>query len=78
MSFPSSAGILTPTEFEVVNRVYRQISTQDWFTRSEDKREQFAIYVIDAYRRGMVQPEVLAGHCRQEAMISFGNGGLAA
>ena len=52
MSFPSSSGVLTLEEFEVVRGVYAAIAGEDWFTRSPDRRKQFAATVIDLYRQG--------------------------
>jgi len=77
MSFPVGTGILTPTEFSVVHRIFHDISSEGWFTVSADRREQFALVVMDAYRKGIESPEALARHCRQVALTCFGNGGLA-
>lgn len=76
MSFPASTGILLPEEFDVVHRVFSEVSAADWFTRSEERREQFAAMVIDAYRRGISDPETLSLHCRSLAEAQFGNGGI--
>lgn len=76
MSFPIGSGILTPTEFDVVRRIFSEISSEQWFTTSGDRREQFALLVIDAYRNGLVEPEVLSRHCRAVAFMDFGNDGL--
>lgn len=76
MSFPFVSGILTPPEFEAVQAVYTAIAAEPWFTVSGDKREQFALVVLDAYRMGIVSREMLASYCRDVALVEFGNGGL--
>lgn len=76
MSFPIGSGILTPIEFDVVHRVFSEISSQQWFTVSCDRREQFAVLVMDSYRKGIMDPDTLEEYCRNIAFTKFGNGGL--
>jgi hypothetical protein len=76
VSFPADAGILMPKEFEVIRKVYAEIAAEDWFTRSSERREQFAASVIDLYRGGVSDPKDLVAECRSLAQQSFGNGGF--
>lgn len=76
MSFFAAAGVVTPDEFEMVQNVYSDIASQDWFTRSDERREQFAVLVLDLFRQGVIEREALLAQCRSIAEESFGNGGL--
>lgn len=76
MSFPNSTGILTPKEVEIVRSVFKEITSEDWFTDSPERKEQFAVTVIDVYREGIVDPAVLAEKCRAIAQRRFGSGGI--
>ena len=76
MSFPSVTGILMPDEFAVVHGVYASIATEEWFTTSPRRREQFAASVIDIYREGVTNPSDLALRCKSLALQKFGNGGV--
>lgn len=77
MSFPSSTGILVPADFDIIHRTYSDITSEDWFTPSQERREQFAITVIDAYRQGFQDPAVLAEHCRSLARERYGNAAMS-
>jgi hypothetical protein len=76
VSLSFGTGILMPEEVEVVRHVYTEIASEDWFTRSEERREQFAASVIDLYRSGVHERHSLALQCRSLALASFGNGGF--
>lgn len=76
MTFPSSTGILLPGDFNVVRRIYSEIASEEWFTTSPERREQFAITVIDAYRQGLHDPDELAERCRTVAREQYGNAGI--
>lgn len=58
MDFPrgSSSGVFRPEEFEVVKQVFESVTSEEWFIRSEKRREQFATYLLDAYRNGLTDP----------------------
>lgn len=58
MDFPREAshGVLRPEQFEGVRQVFDSITSEDWFTQSEKRREQFATYLLDAYRNGLTDP----------------------
>lgn len=73
MSFPSGSGIIMPDDFDVVRRVFSDIAAEPWFTLSIERRELFALSVIDAYRQGHTDPIRLADHCRAVAQREFGN-----
>lgn len=77
MTFPTGTGILMPEQFDIVHQVFADISSEDWFTRSEERREQFAIFILDLYRSGVCDPHILSLRCRSYALVRFGNGGLA-
>jgi len=76
MSFPPTTGILTPGDFEIVNRVFSNVVAELWFTALSDRREQFAAEIVDAYRQGIVDPHELSDHCWAIAQSRYGNGGL--
>lgn len=73
MSFPAEAGILTPVEFQTIRTIYDGIASETWFTRSEERRQQFAAELLDAYHRGVTHPTELAIHAREIAALKFGN-----
>lgn len=77
MSFPATSGILMPADVALVHHVYSEISAEPWFTSDVDKREQFALFVIDAFRRGYINPSELLNHCRDIAHREFGNAASA-
>ncbi|MBX9458877.1 MAG: hypothetical protein KL863_24125 [Rhizobium sp.] len=58
MDFPrgSNNGVFRPEEFEVVKQVFESVTSEEWFIRSEKRREQFASYLLDAYRNGLTDP----------------------
>lgn len=72
MSFPADTGIIMPEELSVVQRVFSNIASEDWFTSSADRRDQFAAYILDAYRNGVTDPYSLALQCRSRALVQFG------
>lgn len=76
MTFPSSTGILMPPDFDVVHKVFSEIASEDWFTTSQERREQFAVTVIDTYRQGLQDPEALAERCRAVARAQYGNAAI--
>jgi len=76
MSFPATSGILTPKDFNAVTDVYSDITGETWFTRSQLRREQFALEVLDAYRQGMLDRDILRSHCRELALVYYGDGGI--
>lgn len=76
MSFAPTTGILAPADFEVIHRVYADIVTESWFTKSEKRREQFAAEIVDLYRQGVTHPRDLSDRCWDIAHRHYGNGGL--
>lgn len=58
MDFPRelNKGVFRPDEFDVVKQVFESVTSEVWFTRSEKRREQFAIYLLDAYQNGLTDP----------------------
>jgi hypothetical protein len=76
MPFPTSTGILLPADFNIIHRIYTDIASEAWFTTSDERREQFAITVIDVYRQGVQDPAVLAERCRNLAREHYGNASM--
>ena len=76
MSFPIAAGVLLPDDFKTIQRVFSEITDEPWFTACPDRREQFALTVIDAYRLGITDSDELAAHCREIAFQRFGNAAI--
>jgi hypothetical protein len=58
MDFPTEAnrGVFRPEQFEVVKQVYDSVTSEAWFIHSEKRREQFATYLLDAYKNGLTDP----------------------
>lgn len=58
MDFPreQTTGVFRPEQFEVVKQVFESVTSEAWFTHSEKRREQFAAYLLDAYRHGLTDP----------------------
>jgi hypothetical protein len=58
MDFPIEVnkGVFRPDQFQVVKQVYESVTSEAWFTHSEKRREQFATYLLDAYRNGLTDP----------------------
>jgi hypothetical protein len=54
---PSSA--MRPDELETVQHVFRDISSQDWFSRDPERLQKFAAFLIRAYQGGMVDRVIL-------------------
>lgn len=53
-------GIMMPGKLFVVQRVFSDNASEDWFTNSAGRRGQFAAYIPDAYRSGVTDPHSLA------------------
>jgi hypothetical protein len=51
----------------IIRGVYVEISRQDWFSRDEKIKQEFATYVIRSYQRGIVEPEELLKVCLETA-----------
>lgn len=58
MDFPReyTKGVFRPEQFEVVKQVFDSVTSEVWFTHSEKRREQFAVYLLDAYKNGLTDP----------------------
>jgi len=65
-----------PEDFKIIHTVFTDIVAEPWFTRSEDRRQQFAVEIVDAYRQGIVDPLTLTAHCWHIAHQRYGNGGI--
>ena len=76
MSFPASSGILTPQELQTLSVIFAQIASEPWFTRSEKRQQQFALVLLNTFRKGTTNPVELAAHCRQIAALEFGNASM--
>jgi hypothetical protein len=73
MPFPATSGILMPADVHLIHSTYSEISAEPWFTADPERREQFAMLVIDAYREGRTDPEDLIEYFRNIALQRFGN-----
>lgn len=62
-----SHGIFSPDDLLVVQAAYDRIVAEPWFPKGSVYRANFATYVIDKYRQGLVDPERLANACRAAA-----------
>jgi len=76
MPFPATSGILLPSDFATIHRVFSSIVAEPWFTPSDERRNQFAAEVVDAYRQGIVEFNTLSDHCWTIAWNYYGNGGV--
>jgi hypothetical protein len=58
MSFPLDAApcVIRPEQFETIKHVYELVTAEEWFTPSSKRREQFAAYLMEAYRNGLTDP----------------------
>lgn len=74
----TSPGVLMPEELRIVERVFKRIVLQSWFTRAPSDQQQFAAYVIRTYFRGLTDPDLLYDFCLAAAMSRHAHGrGLA-
>ncbi len=67
----SSTGAFTPDDISCIRNVFEEIVAQPWFSRSPERRQDFALYVINAYRRGLDRPDKLHAFCLEAAMECF-------
>ena len=58
MSFPldPASCVIRPEQFETIKHVYELVTAEEWFTPSSKRREQFAAYLMEAYRNGLTDP----------------------
>jgi hypothetical protein len=58
MSFPleTKPGVIRPEEFDTIKTVFDSVTSEKWFTPSARRREQFAIYLLEAYQHGLTDP----------------------
>ena len=73
MDFPRepNAGVFHPEQFAVVKQVFDSVTSEEWFTPSEKRREQFAMYLFDAYQNGLTDPFELKTLSRAAARERF-------
>ncbi|CUX68078.1 CheY-like receiver domain-containing protein (modular protein) [Agrobacterium tumefaciens str. Kerr 14] len=55
--------VMQPDELRLVQIIFDRIAAQSWFSRKIADREQFALYILRMYRRGLVVPEKLEAVC---------------
>ena len=48
--------VIRPEQFETIKHVYDVVTAEEWFTASSKRREQFAAYLMEAYRNGLTDP----------------------
>lgn len=58
MTFPVEATrcVIRPEQFDAIKDVYDAVTAEKWFTPSSRRREQFATYLMEAYRNGLTDP----------------------
>ena len=58
MTFPAEATpcVIRPEQFDAIKDVYDAVTAEKWFTPSSRRREQFATYLMEAYRNGLTDP----------------------
>lgn len=66
-----STGAFTPDDIVCIRNVFDEITAQPWFSRSPQRRQDFALCVINAYRRGLDCPDRLRTFCFEAAMESY-------
>lgn len=73
MDFPRdlAKGTFRPDEFETIKQVFESVTSEDWFTHSQKRREQFASYLFDAYQNGLTDPFELRTLSRAAARERF-------
>jgi CheY-like chemotaxis protein len=71
LSLALSHEIFTPDDLAIVREIFDRVSAEPWFTSEEDKREEFARYVVRMYARGLVLPDRLESMCRVVARKRF-------
>ena len=73
MSFPSETKpcVIRPEQFATIKHVYDTVTAEKWFTPSSRRREQFAAYLMDAYRNGLTDPFELRSLGRAAARERF-------
>jgi len=64
-------GVYTPDQLAVMRAVYNAVVSEPWFSTSPEKKRQFASFVINSYRLGMVAPDRLQAYCRVAAEQRF-------
>lgn len=73
MDFPRrpNPGVFRPGEFDVVKQVFDSVTSEQWFTHSEKRREQFASFLLEAYQNGLTDPFELKTLSRAAARELF-------
>lgn len=58
MTFPveSTHCVIRPEQFDTIKTVYDAVTAEAWFAPSSRRREQFAAYLLEAYRNGLTDP----------------------
>jgi len=64
VSLPLAYAVFERSEIDVVQSVFSRIVKEPWFSSGAVHREQFALYVLKMYKRGLVIPEALEALCR--------------
>jgi len=64
-------GAFTPEQLAIIQAVYNAVVSEQWFSKSPEKKEQFARFVIKSFRLGLVCPDWLQVYCRVAAEQRF-------
>ena len=77
MSFHTShfaLGVMLPDEVEFVQDIYNRVVALAWVSDKRATRERLARYVLNMYRRGLVDDEKLYALCVTAARVHFDAG----
>ncbi|UVC09137.1 hypothetical protein IHQ71_00415 [Rhizobium sp. TH2] len=66
---------LTPDELAMVQRVYNEIVSQDWFHRTDENEEACAIDILHFFHQGMIVESILARICQSAAKEKYSKPG---
>ncbi|MDH6268491.1 hypothetical protein M2360_003897 [Rhizobium sp. SG_E_25_P2] len=55
-----TAGVLTPADIALLQKIFDEISAKAWFPRDLDRQREFAAYLLAQYQRGLVAPDRLS------------------
>jgi hypothetical protein len=66
-----SSGVLLSEELTLLQSIFKEISSQPWFSRAPEDQQAFAAYVIKTYLRGLTEPEKLKDFCTAAAKSRY-------
>jgi hypothetical protein len=66
-----SHGMIYPAEFVMLLGIYDDITGRPWFASGMQAHDEFARFILSAYRKGMVDPDRLQKFCMAAAKRKF-------